>query len=143
MAVEDFEGGRAVGGKAAAGGRLPAVVLQGKGCTHPVVVGRGCIPAGVAHTDCTPGAWEGHTPVGGRACWAALGRARGSHLAEGGRQHLEEHQRMGWLLEGDRSGHNLISNLSAFYTQGPCVFSKKNTIKVWISSCYLRYHGTA
>ena len=101
VAVEGFEGGRAVGGKAAAGGRLPAVVLQGKGCTRPVVVGRGCIPAGVARTGCTPGAWEGQrTPVGGRACWAALGRARGSHLAEGGRQHLEEHQRMGWLLEG-------------------------------------------
>ena len=119
MAVEGFEGGRAVGGKAAAGGRLLAVVPQGKGCTRPVVVGRGCIPAEVARTGCTPGAWEGQrTPVGGRACWAALGRARGSHLEEGGRQHLEGPQRMGWLQEGDRSGHNLISNLSAFYTQG-------------------------
>ena len=124
MAVEGFEGGRAVGGKAAAGGRLPAVVLQGKGCTRPVVVGRGCIPAGVARTGCTPVAWEGHTPVGGRACWAALGRARGSHLEEG-RQPLEGPQRMGWLLEGDRSGHNLFLTCQLF-TLKDHVFSPKN-----------------
>jgi len=75
-AVEGFKEGRVAGGKAAED-RLPAgvAVPQGKGCTRPVVVGRGCILAG-ERTDCTPGAWEGlRTPVGGRACWAALGKA--------------------------------------------------------------------
>ena len=123
VAVEGFEGGRAVGGKAAAGGRLPAVVLQGKGCTRPVVVGRGCIPAAVARTGCTPVAWEGHTPVGGRACWAALGRAWGSPL-EGGRQHLEGPQRRGWLLEGSGLVTNSILTCQLF-TLKDHVFSPK------------------